>query len=266
MASCAAKGGLVPFEYISVEEAIRRGGLRMVVVGGVPSPWGEAAKGLLHIKGIEWTAVRLVYDSEALKEWAGQRSGPVAIYNDEPPRAGWKEILELAERLEPSPALLPADAADRHYLLQTAEEILGKDSLTWSRRLQLVHAGLQNAGGFPGRVAGYLAKKYGYTPELGAAASARVAGMLEKLADRLNAQRAVGSGYYIGNELTALDVYAATAMAMFRPLPEAQCRMDPTTRAAFELKDPAVEAALDPVLTEHRDRMYEKHLVLPLSL
>ena len=66
------------FQYVSVEDAIERGGLRMVVVGGVPSPWGEAAKGILHIKGIEWVAVRLAYDSEALKEWAGQRSGPVA--------------------------------------------------------------------------------------------------------------------------------------------------------------------------------------------
>jgi hypothetical protein len=35
----------------------------MVVVGNVPSPWGEAAKGILHIKGIEWAAVRLAYDS-----------------------------------------------------------------------------------------------------------------------------------------------------------------------------------------------------------
>jgi hypothetical protein len=51
------------FAYVSVEEAIKRGGLRMVVVGGVPSPWGEAAKGILHIKRIEWAAVRLDYDS-----------------------------------------------------------------------------------------------------------------------------------------------------------------------------------------------------------
>ena len=54
------------FEYVSVEEAIVRDGLRMVVVGGVPSPWGEAAKGLLHIKGIEWVGVRLAYDRKAL--------------------------------------------------------------------------------------------------------------------------------------------------------------------------------------------------------
>jgi hypothetical protein len=31
----------------------------MVVVGEVPSPWGEAAKGFLHIKGVNWVAVRL---------------------------------------------------------------------------------------------------------------------------------------------------------------------------------------------------------------
>ena len=70
------------FEYIDVDAAIARRGLRMVVVGGVPSPWGEAAKGILHVKGIEWAAVRLAYDSEPLKRWAGQRSGPVAVYDD----------------------------------------------------------------------------------------------------------------------------------------------------------------------------------------
>jgi len=75
------------FEYVSVEEAIKRRGLRMVVVGDVPSPWGEAAKGFLHIKGIEWVAVRLTYDNEPLKEWAGQRSGPVAVYENESLRA-----------------------------------------------------------------------------------------------------------------------------------------------------------------------------------
>ena len=86
----------MPFEYASVEDAIARRGLRMVVVGGVPSPWGEAAKGILHVKRIEWAAVRLAYDSDALKRWAGQRSGPVAIYDDEPPRAAWDEILPVS--------------------------------------------------------------------------------------------------------------------------------------------------------------------------
>src|SRR6185503_2646832 len=160
------------FRYVSVEEAIKRGGLRMVVVGGVPSPWGEAAKGILHIKGIEWVAVRLVYDSEPLKNWAGERSGPVAIYEQENPRSGWAEILELAERVAPTPSVLPADAAARAVVMELGRDIFGEGGLAWSRRLQMIHAGLNNAGGFHGRVAGYLAKKYGYSPEAGAASGA----------------------------------------------------------------------------------------------
>ena len=92
------------FHYVSVDEAIKRSGVRMVVVGGVPNPWGEAAKGILHVKTIEWAAVRLVYHSEPLKEWAGQRNGPILMYNNERPRAGWAEILLLSERLAPNPS------------------------------------------------------------------------------------------------------------------------------------------------------------------
>jgi glutathione S-transferase len=256
----------MPFEYVSVDEAIARRGWRMVVVGGIPSPWGEAAKGILHIKGIDWTAVRLVYDSEPLKEWAGQRSGPVAIYDDDKPRAGWAEILLLAERLAPTPALLPKDAAKRALVFGLAHEICGEDGLGWSRRLQLIHAGLQGVGGFVPRVAGYLAKKYGHSPETGSAAGARVTALLGMLAVRLKAQKAAGSRYYVGNALTAVDVYSATFMALFAPLPQEQCAMDTSSRAALETRDAATAAALDPMLLEHRDMMYRERLVLPLSL
>jgi hypothetical protein len=90
------------FQYVSVDEAIKRSGVRMVVVGGVPSPWGEAAKGILHVKNIEWAAVRLVYDSEPLKEWAGQRSGPILMYNNERPscRLGRNSAALRAPRSE----------------------------------------------------------------------------------------------------------------------------------------------------------------------
>jgi glutathione S-transferase len=254
------------FHYVSVEEAIKRPGLRMVVVGDVPSPWGEAAKGILHIKGIEWVAVRLAYDSELLKEWAGQRSGPVAIYDNERPRAGWAEILLLAERLSPTPSLLPTDAAERALVFGLAHEICGEGGLGWSRRVQLVHAGLQNVGGFPERVSKYLGKKYGYAPEAGAAAGARVADLLGMLVARLKAQHRAGSRTYVGNSLTAVDVYSATFTAMFGPLPPEQCKMEAGTRAAFETRDAQIEAVLDPVLFAHRDMMYAKHLELPLSL
>jgi glutathione S-transferase len=254
------------FPYISVEDAIKRPGLRMVVVGDVPSPWGEAAKGLLHIKRIDWAAVRLVYDSEALKEWTGERSGPIAIYDNEKPWSRWNDILLLAERLSPEPALLPKDPAEWALAFGLAHEIVGEAGLAWSRRLDLIHAGLQNAGGFPERVSKYLAKKYAYSPAGGAAAASRIADLLKMLAARLAAQHHAGSGYYVGEAPTAVDVYSAACVAMFRPLPEAQCKMDAATRAAFERRDPQIKAALDPILLAHRDMMYAQHLELPLSL
>jgi glutathione S-transferase len=254
------------FAYVSVEEAIQRPGLRMVVVGDVPSPWGEAAKGILHIKTIEWAAVRLVYDSEPLKTWAGERSGPVAVYDNERPRARWNDILLLAERLSPMPSLLPTDPAERALVFGLSHEICGEGGLGWSRRLQLIHAGLRNEGGFPERVSKYLAKKYGYAPEGGAAAGARVAELLGMLVARLKAQQRAGSRTYVGNSLTAVDVYSATFTAMFGPLPPEQCQMDAATRAAFAAKDAQTEAALDPILFAHRDMMYAQHLELPLSL
>ena len=95
------------FQYVSVDEAIKRSGVRMVVVGGVPSPWGEAAKGILHVKNIEWAAVRLVYDSEPLKEWTGQRSVRARDYDDIAASAA-----SAARRLSRSCSrLLPASAA-----------------------------------------------------------------------------------------------------------------------------------------------------------
>ncbi len=146
-------------------------------------------------------------------------------------------------------------------------ELCGEGGLGWSRRLQLIHAGLQSAGGFHERVAKYLGKKYGYYgPEVGEAAGERVIALLEMLAARLKAQHAAGSLFYVGNRVTAVDVYGATFAGMFRPLPQDQCAMDPATRAAFETLDATTEATLDPILFEHRDMMYREHLALPLSL
>lgn len=251
----------MPVTYLSTEDAIARPGLRMVVVGGVPSPWGEAAKGILHMKGIDWIAVRLAYDDEPLRQWAGQRSGPIAIYDKEPPRSGWVEILLLAERLAPEPSLLPTDAAERAAMFGLAHEICGQQGLGWTRRLQLIHAGAFGPQGDQ-----YLGRKYGYSPDAGAAAATRVAAVLRMLAARLEAQRRSGSPYYLGTSPTAVDIYSATMMALFRPLPPEHCPMNEARRSAFAMPDPTIDAALDPILLEHRDMMYARHLELPLSL
>lgn len=253
------------FEYVTVDEAMELDGLRMVVVGGTASPWGEAAKGILHIKGIDWVAVRLDYRSEPLKRWVGQRAGPIAVYNNDRPRSGWAEILLLAERLAPSPPLLPTDAAARALVFGLAHEICGEGGLGWTRRLQLVHAGLNGIGGFSEKVAQYLAKKYGYRSNEAATYDGRICDLLSMLAGRLHSQRDNGSRYLVGGEVTAADVYCATAMALFRPLPPEHCPGE-GQRAILETLDDKTKAALDPILFEHRDMMYARHLELPLSL
>lgn len=254
------------FEYVSVADAMKRGGLRMVVVSDIPSPWSEAAKGIFKMKGIPWAAVRLDYQNEALAKWAGQRSGPVAFFEDEPPRSGWQEILEMAERLAPTPQLLPTAAAERALTLKLAKDFCGENGLGWARRLQLIESGLHNAGGFPMNIAKYLGKKYGYTPDAAAKSAARVGELLKAFSSRLKAQRKAGSRYYVGNSPTAVDIYSATFLAMFKPLPAAECAMDPVIRAVFESRDLQTDASLDPILFEHRETMYGNHLELPLSL
>ena len=256
------------FSYVSTEEAIARPGLRMVVVGGVPSPSGEAAKGILHIKRIDWVAVRLAYDSEAQKAWAGQRSGPIAMYEDEAPRAGWREILELAERLAPEPALLPADA-DRSASSCSASRTAsatkaastGRAACSWSTPASRAAAASRAASPATWR------RSTATAPMRAAAAAAKERERCStRWPTRLKAQHFAGSPYFVGTALSAADVYAATAMGLFRPLAPEHCAMDAATRAAFETRDEVSDAALDPVLLAHRDMMYAKHLELPLSL
>lgn len=257
----------MPVEYVEVDDAIAAPGLRMVVVGGVPSPWGEGAKGVLHVKGLPWRAVRLTYDEPRLASWAGALSGPIAIYDDEPPVDGWRDILDLAERLAPEPALLPADANTREMVLALCRDLLSEGGLAWSRRLQLVHAGLSDReGGFARPVAAYIGGKYGYSAEAGAACGARVRGLLQAFAQRLHDQKDRASAYYVGEGLTAADIYSAVVLALFAPLPEAVCPMSARARAAFESLDDETRAALDPILLAHRDMMYARHLETPLSL
>jgi glutathione S-transferase len=253
------------FPYVSVEDAIAARGLRMVVVGNVPSPWGEAAKGIFHIKRIPFSAVRLVYDNDALKSWAGQLSAPVAVYEDESPRAGWAEILMLAERLAPKPGLLPMAPEPRGKALLLAEKFCGQGGIGWTRRLQLVHSGLEKTGGFGERVATFLGGKYGYDPGQAEANAMRLRTLLRETGAALREQRSAGP-YYLGQTPSAVDVYSAAFMALFAPLPQAQCAMHPAARAAFEWLDDETRAAIDPLLLEHRDMMYARHLELPLSL
>lgn len=248
------------FSYVSTAQAQQDSGLRMIVVGGVPSPWGEAAKGLFHVKNLPWCATRLAYDEPAQAKWAGVQSAPVVFWQDEPPLTEALQILDLTQRIAPDVDLVPeADATDIRALVA---RMAAPGGLGWQRRLQLVHGGMMGAEGFQPKVSQYLASKYGYSPERGEGAGA----MVQAILGEMSATLADGRTYYFGDRLTAADIYAATFLGLFKPLPEDQCAMKPATRSAFETLDEATRAALDPALISHRDRIYAEALELPLAL
>ena len=80
-------------EYITVEEAKNRSGLRLVVAAGIPGPWAEAVKGFCHVKKIPYTLARydIGGDNSALTEWSAQASVPVMVWNDEYPKSVWTQ-------------------------------------------------------------------------------------------------------------------------------------------------------------------------------
>jgi glutathione S-transferase len=255
-----------PRDPISIEEARERSGLRLIALQGLPSPWSQAAKGILRVKGIEHV---LVHRKESdppgiLEEWTGQASYPVAMYEGELPRSGWAEILLLAERLAPQPALLPADPAERALCLGLCFELCGEMGLGWCRRLESIHAGMQTES--PSSIARYLGDKYGYTPESGARAPGRVREVLGVLAERFEAESARGNRFLMGPSMSALDLYWATFCNLVSPLPPELLPLHGPMRPMFTSGDPEVAKLLDRGLLAHRDFVYEQYLELPVVL
>ncbi|HEY1954098.1 MAG TPA: glutathione S-transferase C-terminal domain-containing protein [Polyangiaceae bacterium] len=250
--------------FVTLEEARSADGPKLVVAASLPSPWSEAAKGIFHVKGIDALLVRSSSTDAAVREWSGWHNVPVLVVPGEPIRTHWADILERAERLEPRVPLVPADDDARMRLFGLAHELLGENGLVWSGRMLVIHRGLETQGkeGFPLKIAQYLAPKYGYASERVDAARARVRAIFDRFAKMLD-----GRTYLLGDMLTALDIDLATAIAPFAQMPEASCPgLHPIVRHAFDTAAPDLSREMPSVLRAHRDRIYEKHLELPIRL
>jgi glutathione S-transferase len=260
-------------DYIDVEKARDLPGLRLVVPR-VPGPWGEAAKGLFHVKGIPFARVlqKPGDANEELVAWTGESNAPQAIFENEKPRSSWTEMILLAERLAPEPRLLPADPAQRAELFGLGFLLCGEEGFGWQRRLMMFREVLSIPldvlpESNPARqMVERLGRRYGYSEGAAAQAPVRCAAILRLLSARLEAQRARGSGYFIGDTLSALDVYWATFAALLRPLSEEQCAFPDVMRSQYTASEPAVLEAAAPLLLEHRDFVYQRHLELPVDL
>ena len=158
-------------------------------------------------------------------------------------------------------------AEDRAEMFGLSHEICGESGFGWCRRLMMLAPMLDGASDdapAPEPVA-RLGARYGYQAAQAEAAPARVASILTLLADRLHEQRGRGSRYLIGDTLTAVDLHWTAFAAMVEPLPEDQCPMPRGIRAGYQLAAPVAGLIPDPILLEHRDFVYERHLALPLD-
>jgi glutathione S-transferase len=144
-----------------------------------------------------------------------------------------------------------------------SNELLGEWGLGWCKRLQF-------AGPISTQSSGWdklLKTEYGLSgDDVPSQAEQRIVAILKMLTQRLRDQKSSKSPYLVGNKLSAADVYWATISNLVRPLPPAKCPLSDHLREIFGNPGAAVDAAIDPILIEHRDYIYNTYLELPVDL
>jgi glutathione S-transferase len=255
-------------KYLSVAEARNLPGLRLVLTAHMPGPWGVAAQAVLSVRKVNFVPVeqRAMEANEELFEWTGMRNAPIAVLDADPPQSTWHEILLLAERLGTGPTLIPTDPLERALMMGFSTEICGPDGFGWSRRLELMGRSTTRN---PSQSAKYdmsrMTRSYGVTPDTIARAPTRMAAVMNGLSRQLHRQKTAGSEYLIGMQLSACDLHWAAFSLFVSPLPPAELVMPDFMRENYSHLTPELADALDPILLEHRDMIYKRHIGLPVD-
>jgi glutathione S-transferase len=255
-------------KYFSVSEARKQPGLRLVLTAHMPGPWGVAAQAVLSVRNIKFVPVeqRAMEPNEELFEWTGMRNAPIAILDDDPPQSTWHEILLLAERVGSGPSLIPDDPLERALMMGFSTEICGPDGFGWSRRLELMGRSTTRRPSSSGNYdMNRMTRSYGVNPETIARSPKRMVAIMNGLSKQLHRQQAAGSGYLIGKQVSACDLHWAAFSLFVSPLPPAECVMPDFMRENYGHLTHELAAALDPILLEHRDMIYKRHIGLPVD-
>jgi glutathione S-transferase len=249
--------------YRPIKSIIPAEGLRLVLLKGYPSPWGQAAKAMMEYKDLPFIAGEMEagQPKEKLKAWAGVDSAPVVAANSSPPINRWNDILLLLEELSPNKPLIPIEPDLRVQFWGIAHAICAEDGFGWNRRLDGLHRGAK-VGFNPER----FGKKYGYTTESGKKAEYKSVQFMRYLSGVLKRQREKGISYIVGNSVSAVDFYwAAFSNLVVLQSPEA-CPVDDSIRERFENVSSKVVEAFDPILRSHRDQIMSEYFKIPMEL
>ncbi|MBI2799206.1 MAG: hypothetical protein HYX63_02800 [Gammaproteobacteria bacterium] len=93
----------------------------------------------------------------------------------------------------------------------------------------------------------------------------RTAESLGALVAQLKAQYARGVQFFAGDHVSALDIYWVAFMNLLDLLPKDQCPIPDEWRSSFIATGPQIKAALDPLLYEHRDKIFNAHFRDPME-
>lgn len=260
-------------EYVDLQRARDSGGLRLVLSPGVPGPWSEAAKVIFHVKGLAYIAVahRTGVEDSDLYAWSGQYSAPVAAWADEKPRSGWAEILLLAERLAPTPPLIPNGEGERAQMFGICHAICGEDGLGWNRRLFSIEArrAVYAASEEKPPADELLLRKYDKHYTHGAVdiehARRRIVSVLSYISELADGAARRGSGYLVGDRVSAADLYWTCFSNLVIPIGHDMCPMPDYYRTRFEIDDPKVLGAISSEAIRHRDRVLQRYFKLPME-
>jgi glutathione S-transferase len=111
-------------------------------------------------------------------------------------------------------------------------------------------------------------RDYRYSAEAASVAAPRVIAILRRLEQQLDRQAVAGSPYFIGAQLSALDLYWACFSQTLDPLPPEVNPMPSRVRAGW-LGMAAVLAqegyTVNSSLLQHRDMIFQDYIGLPLD-
>lgn len=248
-------------DYQTIDAARSAEGLRLVLNSGVPGPWSEAAKALFNHHSVVFIPVAQVAGgaNDDLVDWTGHRNAPVAVFDSEPPRTRWIEMLDLAERLGTGPSLLPTDRAERIEAIGWVNEMAGEGGFGWSCRHLIFDVWAEQAVG-DARGSNPMFEAYRFDPALQARMLDNAKSFLEDLSLALRA----GAGeYLVGDAFTVADLYWAYFSNLLAPLPDELNPMAASSRSSYEIPGRLL-AGFDTRVLDHRDCMFQRHLLTPL--
>jgi hypothetical protein len=79
--------GVLSMDYLTIEQGRVQSGLLLVLTRGVPGPWGEAAKALFRLHGLEFKPVQQLAGDPNLELCIGCKFSVL--------RKGWEPVLPL---------------------------------------------------------------------------------------------------------------------------------------------------------------------------